>query len=51
MSYFNKKAVTYDQLIDILRAMRDGDEIDSIYIEECMGGSLEIFVSSKDEEE
>jgi hypothetical protein len=31
--------------------MRDGDEIDSIYIEECMGGSLEIFVSAKDEEE
>ena len=51
MSYFNKKAVTYDQLIDILRAMRDGDGIDSIYVEECMGGSLEIFVSAKDEEE
>ena len=51
MSMFSKNAVTYDQLIDILRAMRDGDEIDSIYIEECMGGSLEIFVSAKDEEE
>ena len=50
MSYFNKKAVTYDQLIDMLKAMKDADTIDSIDVEECMGGSLEIFVSAKDEE-
>jgi hypothetical protein len=51
MSMFNKKAVTYDQLIDMIKAMRDANKIDSIYAEECLGGSLEIFVSAKDEEE
>jgi hypothetical protein len=51
MSMFNKKAVTYDQLIDMIKAMRDANKIDSIYAEECLGGSLEIFVSARDEEE
>jgi hypothetical protein len=46
MSMFNKKAVTYDQLIDMIKAMRDANKIDSIYAEECLGGSLEIFVVS-----
>lgn len=46
-----KKAVTYDQLIDMLKAMKDADTIDSIDVEECMGGSLEIFVSAKNVEE
>lgn len=48
MSMFNNKAVTYDQLIDMVKAMRDADKIDSIYAEECLGGSLEIFVYAKD---
>jgi hypothetical protein len=48
MSMFNKKAVTYDQLIDMIKAMRDANKIDSIYAEECLGGSLEIFVSARD---
>ena len=51
MSMFNNKAVTYDQLIDMIKAMRDANKIDSIHAEECLGGSLEIFVSAKDEEE
>ena len=51
MSYFNNKAVTYDQLIDMIKAMRDANKIDSIYAEECLGGSLEIFVYARDEEE
>ena len=51
MSYFNNKAVTYDQLIDMIKAMRDANKIDSIHAEECLGGSLEIFVYARDEEE
>ena len=51
MSYFNNKAVTYDQLIDMIKAMKDANKIDSIYAEECLGGSLEIFVYARDEEE
>jgi hypothetical protein len=41
MSMFNNKAVTYDQLIDMIKAMRDANKIDSIHAEECLGGSLE----------
>ena len=51
MSMFNNKAVTYDQLIDMIKAMRDANKIDSIHAEECLGGSLEIFVYARDEEE
>jgi hypothetical protein len=41
MSMFNNQAVTYDQLIDMIKAMRDANKIDSIHAEECLGGSLE----------
>jgi hypothetical protein len=51
MSMFSKNAVTYDQLIDMIKAMRDANKIDSIHAEECLGGSLEIFVYARDEEE
>jgi len=47
MSYFNTKTVTRDELIRMLNDM----EIDKIDVEECHGGSLEIFVYVKDEEE
>jgi hypothetical protein len=47
MSYFKKKSVTRDELIRMLNDM----EIDKIEVEECYGGSLEIFVYAKDEEE
>lgn len=51
MSMFNNRKVTYDQLIDMLKRMHDEGKIDSIYAEECLSGSLEIFVYAKDEEE
>ena len=51
MSVFNERAVTYDQLIDMLKRMHDEGKIDTIYAEECMSGSLEIFVYAKDEED
>jgi hypothetical protein len=46
MSWFKKKTVTRDELIKMLNDM----EIDKIEVEECHGGSLEIFVYAKDEE-
>ena len=42
--------VTLEQLIDMLKAMKDAGKIDTIYAEEFWGGSLEIFISAKDEE-
>lgn len=51
MSVFKERAVTYDQLIDMIKRMHDEGKIDSIYAEECLSGSLEIFVYAKDEED
>jgi hypothetical protein len=49
MSYFNKKTVTRDELIKMLNDM--DINLMSIEVEECHGGSLEIFVSVKDDED
>jgi hypothetical protein len=49
MSYFNKKTVTRDELIKMLNDM--DMNLMSIEVEECHGGSLEIFVYARDEEE
>jgi hypothetical protein len=49
MSYFNKKTVTRDELIKMLNDM--DMNLMSIEVEECHGGSLEIFVSAKDDED
>ena len=49
MSYFNKKTVTRDELIRMLNDM--DTNLMRIEVEECHGGSLEIFVYAKDEEE
>jgi hypothetical protein len=46
-----KNIVTFEQLIDMLKAMKDADKIHTIYAEEFYGGSWEIFVGAKDEEE
>lgn len=43
--------VTLEQLIDTLKAMKDADKIHTIYAEEFLGGSWEIFVGAKDEED
>ena len=51
MSVFKNRAVTYHQLIDMIKKMHDEGKIDSIYAEECLGGSLEIFISAVDDEE
>ena len=42
-----KKTITRDELVKMLDAM----EIDKIEVEECYGGSLEVFVYAKDDEE
>ena len=49
MSYFNKKTVTRDELIKMLNDM--DTDLMRIEVEECYGGSLEIFVHVKDEED
>lgn len=46
MNYFNKKIVTRDEFVKML----DDMEIDKIEVEECQGGSLEVFVYAKEEE-
>lgn len=46
MSYLHKKVVSRDELIKMLNDM----EIEEITVEECYGGSLEVFVYAKDEE-
>ena len=52
MSIITKEnIVTFDKLIDMLKAMKDADKIHSIYAEEFYGGSLDIFVCTKDEED
>jgi hypothetical protein len=51
MSIITKEnIVTLEQLIDTLKAMKEADKIHSIYAEEFYGGSLDIFVCTKDEE-
>ena len=50
MSVFKQNIVTFEQLMEILKKMNDEGKIDTIYAEECLGGSWEIFVSAKDEE-
>jgi uncharacterized protein YjgD (DUF1641 family) len=50
MSIFKQNIVTFEQLMEMLKKMNDEGKIDTIYAEECLGGSLEIFVSAKDEE-
>ena len=44
-----KKEVTYDRLIDMLKERKD--KVGYIYVEECYGGSLDIFVGMVNEEE
>ena len=47
MSYLHKKVVSRDELIKMLNDM----EIEEITVEECHGGSLEVFVYAKGDEE
>lgn len=46
MSYSNKRIVTRDELVEMLDAMN----IDKVEVEECYGGSLEVFVHAKEVE-
>jgi len=50
-NYSNTKTVSIDELIAMLQKIKDSQKFTSIEVDECISGSLDIFVYVKEENE